>query len=121
MKKTIFSVLFLLGCIQLTNAQQYNKELLKGYSNAELTKIEQEKPEQIKVLEYAVNHACYYIAKPEGKAAEYPTIDTHNGSTNFAELGLKITDKTQYFTAKETGKLLVVKSLYVLELEMKNK
>ncbi len=121
MKKTIFSLVFFLGCVQFTNAQQYSKELLKGYSKAELTKIEQEKPAQIKVLEYAVNHACYYVDKPQSKDAEFPIIDTHNGSTNFTELGLKITDKTQYFTAKETGKLLVVKSLYVLELEMKNK
>ena len=48
-------------------------------------------------------------------------IDTKNDSSDFTELGLKITDKTQYFTSKSNGKILAVKSLYVLELEMKNK
>lgn len=106
---------------QFAQAQQFNPSLLKSYSKAELVKIEQENPNQLKVLDYAINHACYFIDKPVGKVAEYPVIETHNGSTIFTELGLKITDRTQYFIAKETGKLLVVKSLYVLELEMKNK
>ena len=107
--------------IQFAQAQKFNSNLLKSYSKSELTKIEQEKPNQIKVLEYALINACYYLNKPEGKKADYPVIDTKNDTSNFTELGIKITDRTQYFTSKSSGKLLVVKSLYVLELEMKNK
>lgn len=107
--------------VQFAQAQQFNPILLKSYSKTELTKIEQENPNQLKVLDYAIANACHYINKPEGKNVEYPVINTKNQSTNFTELGLKITDRTQYFTSKENGKLLVVKSLYVLELEMKNK
>lgn len=121
MKKNLFNLILFFFTFQFAQAQQFNPSLLKSYSKAELVKIEQENPNQLKVLDYAINHACYFIDKPVGKAAEYPVIETHNGSTIFTELGLKITDRTQYFIAKETGKLLVVKSLYVLELEMKNK
>ncbi len=121
MKKKLFSFLLFFLTVQFAQAQKFNSELLKSYSQSEIVKIEQENPNQLKVLEYAINHACYYINKPESKNSEYPVINTKNHSTNFAELELKITDRTQYFIAKESGKLLVVKSLYVLELEMKNK
>ena len=121
MKTNLFSLLLFFFSVQFAQAQQFNPSLLKSYSTSELTKIEQENPNQIKVLEYAIANACYYIAKPEGKNSDFPTLNTKNGLLDFTELGLKITDKTQYFTSKETGKLLVVKSLYVLELEMKNK
>jgi hypothetical protein len=121
MKKNLFSLMLFFFTFQFAQAQQFNPSLSKSYSKAELVKIEQENPNQLKVLDYAIANACYYINKPEGKNVEYPVINTKNHSTNFTELELKITDRTQYFTAKESGKLLVVKSLYVLELEMKNK
>jgi hypothetical protein len=121
MKKNLLSLLLFLFTFQFAQAQQFNPSLLKSYTKAELVKIEQENPNQLKVLEYAIANACYYIDKPQGKNSEFPIIDTKKQSTDFTELGLKITDKTQYFTSKEDGKLLVVKSLFVLELEMKNK
>jgi hypothetical protein len=121
MKKNLFSLMLFFFTFQFAQAQQFNPSLLKSYSKSELIKIEQENPNQLKVLDYAILNACYYIDKPTNKSVEYPIIDTNNDSTNFTELGLKITDKTQYYISKNSGKLLVVKSLYVLELEMKNK
>lgn len=121
MKKKLFSLLLLLLTVDFAHAQKFNTSLLKSYTKTELAKIDQEKPNQIKVLEYAISNACYYFNKPEGKNADYPLIETKNDSSNFTELSLKITDKTQYFTSKSSGKILAVKSLYVLELEMKNK
>lgn len=121
MKKKLFSLLLFFLTVQLAQAQKFNSNLLKSYSKSELTKIEQEKPNQIKVLEYALVNACYYLEKPTGKNVDYPIVDTKNDSKNYTDLGLKITDKTQYFISKNSDKLLVVKSLYVLELEMKNK
>jgi hypothetical protein len=121
MKKKLFSLMLFFFTVQFAQAQQFNQSLLKSYSKTELVKIKQENPNQIKVLEYAISNACYYFNKPEGKNADYPMIDTKNDSSDFTELGLKITDKTQYFTSKSNGKILAVKSLYVLELEMKNK
>jgi len=121
MKKNLFSLILFLLTVQFAQAQKFNASLLKSYTKTELTKIDQEKPNQLKVLEYAILNACYYIDKPTNKSVDYPTIDTKNDSTIFTELGLKISDKTQYYISKKSGKLLVVKSLYVLELEMKNK
>jgi hypothetical protein len=121
MKKNLLSLILFLLTLQFAQAQKFNSSLLKSYTKTELSNIEKEKPNQLKVLEYAILNACYYIDKPTNKSVEYPIIDTYNDSTNFTELGLKITDKTQYYISKNSGKLLVVKSLYVLELEMKNK
>lgn len=121
MNQKLFSLLLFLFIFQFAQAQKFNPELLKSYSKSELSQIEKENPNQIKVLEYAISNACYYIDKPTSKSAEYPTIDSKNDSKNFTDLGLKITDRTQYFISQTSGKLLVVKSLFVLELEMKNK
>jgi hypothetical protein len=121
MKKNLFSLLLFFLTVQFAQAQKFNSDLLKSYSKTELTQLEQEKPNQIKVLEYALTNACYYIDKPDNKNVDYPIIDSKNDSKNYSDLGLKITDKTQYFISKNSGKLLVVKSLYVLELEMNNK
>ncbi len=114
-------MLLLLSTIQLAQAQKFNSNLLKSYTQNELTLIENENPKMINVLEYAILNACYYIEKPTNKSVDYPIINTSNDSNNFTDLGLKITDKTQFFISKSSGKLLVVKSLYVIELEMKNK
>jgi hypothetical protein len=52
---------------------------------------------------------------------DFPEIEVKKQVVNFTDLGLKIEDFTQYFIVKNQNKLLVVKSSYILDLEIKNK
>jgi hypothetical protein len=103
------------------NAQKsYPKELLKSYKDAELTSLTQE---QIELLDYAVDHACYLISVPQGKdISKFQEINLNSESKliRFTDLGLKIQEVTQYFKVANRPELLVVKSSHILKLEKQN-
>ena len=100
------------------SAQDYKKELLKSYTTQELNGFPKSK---ITILEYALENSCYFTPLPEGKTMDFPEIVVKNQAVKFTDLGLKIEDFTQYFIVKNQNKLLVVKSSYILDLEIKNK
>jgi len=100
------------------SAQDYKKELLKSYTTQELIGFPKSK---ITILEYALENSCYFTPLPEGKTMDFPEIEVKNQAVKFTDLGLKIEDFTQYFIVKNQNKLLVVKSSYILDLEIKNK
>jgi hypothetical protein len=119
MKNHPFYLLFLIiVCTINLQAQNYNKELLKSYSQKELNNLNFS---EFSMLEYALENACYLTPIPEGKTVDFPEIELKTRAIKFTDLGLKIIDKTQYFIAKNQNKLLVVKSDYILNLEIKNK
>lgn len=99
-------------------AQNFNKELLKSYTTQELNGFAKSK---ITILEYALENSCYFTPVPEVKKIDFPEIEVKNQTVKFTDLGLKIKDHTQYFIVKNQNKLLVVKSMYILDLEIKNK
>jgi hypothetical protein len=100
------------------SAQDYKKELLKSYTTQELNGFTKSK---ITILEYALENSCYFTPLPEGKTMDFPEIEVKKQVANFTDFGLKIEDFTQYFIVKNQNKLLVVKSSYILDLEIKNK
>lgn len=119
MKK--YSLLLFLIILFFNNnlsAQNYKKELLKSYTSEELNSFPISK---ITTLEYALENSCYFTPLPEGKELDFPEIEVKNQGIKFTDLGLKIKDHTQYFIVKNQNKLLVVKSSYILDLEIKNK
>ena len=113
MKKTIFSVIVFLGA-SLSYGQNLNKEASKQVSVQEPTVSKE-------MQAYAVKNGTYIIARPNGKDL------TPDGEVTLekaklvdpAAMGIKITDRTQYFGITGTTDLLVVKSTWVLNNEMK--
>ncbi len=111
----VFLMVFYIGN---SLSQNFNKELLKSYSQTELNSFSSA---EILMLEYALENACYFTPIPDGKTVDFPELEIKKNTVQFTDLGIKITDKTQYFIVKNQNKLLVVKSNYILHLEIKNK
>lgn len=121
MKKLTFSLLLLLFA-GVSHAQNYNKKLLEVYDATELSRLEEEQPEKIAVLNYALDNACYFAA---GQGKDYSNLPSINLASDskvpcFVDLGLKIENQNQYFRIQGSDKLLVVKSEIVLSYERKN-
>ncbi|MES2798848.1 MAG: hypothetical protein V4638_02425 [Bacteroidota bacterium] len=121
MKRITFSLLLLL-ITGVSQAQSFDKELLKVYEINDLQALEQDQPEKISVLNYALANACYFAAGSAKDYSNLPTITLENSSSvpSFVDLGLKIENQNQYFKVANSDKLLVVKSMIVLEFERKN-
>jgi uncharacterized protein YkuJ len=121
MKKGL--LIILLAFTQQIIAQKASPALTKSYSKTELQKFEQDGQGTINVLNYAVDHACYTVAIPEGKeTSQFPSISLKSKKDiRFTDYQLQIIDRTQYFKIEGSNELLVVKSINVLKLEMQNK
>ena len=106
----------------------------KSYSNKELKEISQNNSNEIELLNYAIDHACYIVKKPvlektsntsaEGTTIKLPFIEIKNQpnldlkKVKFTDLQLKIIDRNQYFLIKDSNQMLVVKSKWVLQNEI---
>lgn len=122
MKQLLFICLTLLTS-SFVFSQDYDNRLLKSYSADELTQIQADSPADMKVLVYGIENACYFSEYPKGK--EMPGMLTIKISGDkipcYTDLGLKIQDQNQYFKIEGTTKMLVVKSMWVLNHELQNK
>ena len=80
-------------------------------------------PAKYTMYVYAIDHACYVTDLPSGKLSDLNgTIEVDmNKPLNFIELGLDIKTSNQYLKITGTDKMLVVKSVYVLENELQTK
>jgi hypothetical protein len=96
-------------------SQKYNAELLKSYTENELDGFDNQ---TIEVLEFAINNAAYFTPLPQGKEVDLKEIEVNSETVKFTDLGLKIEDKTQYYRIKGTSKMLVIKSLTILKLQL---
>jgi hypothetical protein len=114
MKKTIFSTFVLLST-SLSFGQNLNKEPNKPV-------LEQEGPSVSKEMEaYAAKNGTYIIAVPKGKELT-PDGEITLDKAKLVDpklMGISIMNKTQYFTIVGTTDLLVVKSSWVLDNQMK--
>lgn len=115
--KLLLSAAFLTLSIGFVSAQNYDSRLLKKFSQSELTAMEQNDPKSLHRYEYALDHAIYVTDLPQGKDAELPSIALQGDNQNFADLGLDIINTNQYFKIEGTDKMLVVKSIWVLDNE----
>ncbi len=123
MKKLIILFLFFTFFSKISFSQMVDKRLEKKYSNKEINQIIKDDPGHYHFLVYALDNACYTIDQPKGKdLTEFTEISLDLKSPlNFLDLGLEIKDQNQYFIIKGTNKLLVVKSNWVLNHELKTK
>ena len=113
MKKTIFSAIVFLGA-SLSYGQNLAKDSQKPTT--------EQGPAVSKEMEaYAVKNGTYIIASPKGKdlKADGEVTLAKAKLVDPAAMGIKIINRTQYFTIAGTTDLLVVKSTWVLENEMK--
>lgn len=117
MKHLIMFVAFIFLTGFFSFSQSYNSELLKSYTKKELQNFDSE---TIKALEYGIENAVYYTQIPEEKNAQLAEIELSGKLVKFTDIGLKINNETQYFSVKGTDQMLVVKSINILKLQMKN-
>ena len=116
MEKIIF--LSLLFCWPfLSEAQQYSLELEKSYSKKELKQMTLE---ELSLLEYALSSALYTTALPDKNYSAFKSITVLPSIKKFTDASLRIENQNQYFIITGTDKMLVVKSKYVLQNELKN-
>jgi hypothetical protein len=118
---TSFSLVLL--CTNSLFAQKQTaqeKELLKVYAKNELSDLKKD-GDKYAVLCYAIDHAIYIIDAPKDKdVSAFPEIVINKDELpTFTDLTIKISDRSQYFRVAGQNKLLIVKSMYVLQLEMK--
>lgn len=112
--------LSLLLSYQSSAQQDVEQELLQSYTKSELNSIKKDQPERYRALVYGVNNALDIVDFPKGKESKTDgNIDLPSGDYSFCDLGLKIKESNQYFKINGTNKLLVVKSFYLLENELK--
>lgn len=121
MKLTILVLSFFF--IQFNSfSQEYDKRLEKIYSIEELKTIQKENPSNIIMLNYALDNAVYISDLPSEKKSEFTKSINYDfkKKPNFIDLGLKIENQNQYYRINGTDKILVVKSEYLLNYELKN-
>ena len=122
MKLLLSFTLFLCLCFHVSS-QDNNSKLLLSYSQEELNLIEQSDEHQFQILNYAIDHAVYTSVYDEAKHSGSTVVSLKKRIENpsFTDFGLKIEDQNQYFYWKSEGKLLVVKSFWVLNQEKQAK
>jgi hypothetical protein len=104
-------------------SQTVESQLSKSYSKEEIAQFKAEN--SLPLYEYALTHACYIIDAPQGKdISQFPVFDLmlpqYPEPIVFTNFGIRILDRTQYYSVINTNKILVVKSKNVLSLEMQN-
>jgi hypothetical protein len=117
MNKLIIVFCFFSLSVFCSFGQSFNKELLKSYTKDEISAISKE---DITVIEYAIENAIYFAEIPKEKNIDFPEIESRGASLNFTDYKLKIKNENQYFRIKNSDKLLVIKSMYVLKNELQN-
>jgi hypothetical protein len=120
--KLFYTLLFAL--LSLSSwSQTLETQLSKSYSKEEIALFKAEN--SLPLYEYALTHACYIIDAPQGKdISQFPIFDLmlpqYPEPIVFTNFGIRILDRTQYYSVINTNKILVVKSKNVLSLEMQN-
>jgi hypothetical protein len=117
----ILSVCFLLHVFAFS--QETDSRLIKSYTQKEVMDFKTNKPEYYRMLVYALDNACYITSVPEGKEFKEDGIVSIDPKSNpsFIEIGTRIKNQNQYFLIKNTNKMLVVKSEWVLNNELTRK
>jgi len=121
MKKLILLFLFFTFFSSISFSQMVDQRLEKKYSKKEINQMIKDDPGQYQFLVYALDNACYTIDQPKD-LSEFTEISLDlKRPLNFLDFGLEIKDQNQYFIIKGTNKLLVVKSNWVINHELKTK
>lgn len=77
--------------------------------------------EELFLLEYALTNGFYITTLPSKESTDIKKLNLPSEIKKFTDIGLRIENQNQYFNIVGTDKMLVVKSRYVLQTELKNK
>jgi len=102
-------------------AQSYDERLLKSYDASVLNELENNDPNKITLLNYAVDNGAYVTENGNSKGMSLPEIELQAETMSFVDLGIQITDQNQYFQVKGDNRIYVVKSFWVLKNELETK
>ena len=117
MKKIFFSTFIFCSSFAVFS-QKYNVDLEKSYSKSELKKMSSD---DLILLDYALTNGIYVTALPSKESSEIKELNVTSEIKKFTDIGLRIENQNQYFNIVGTDKMLVMKSKYVLQNELKNK
>ncbi|MBM3160100.1 MAG: hypothetical protein FJZ66_02100 [Bacteroidetes bacterium] len=115
MKFFLIFALFLFYTVSVS-AQSDASELEKSYTTKELKTMS---PDDLNLLVYALENAIYITEIPQGKNLNLESISVPLTISKFTDAALKIENQNQYYQINGTSKMLVVKSKYVLQNEIK--
>ena len=107
-----------------TFSQEIDVRLLSRYSQDDLIEMRNNNINEYEFLIYALDHSIYTTKISDAKydGLDIKLIDISNKDLNFIALDIQIMDATnQYYKIIGDNKLLVVKSRYVLNQEIKQK
>jgi len=107
-----------------TFSQEIDLRLLSRYSQEDLIEMKIDNIEEYEFLIYALDHSIYTTMMSDEKydGLDIKLIDISNKDLNFIALDIQILDTTnQYYKIVGDNKLLVVKSRYLLNQEIKQK
>lgn len=102
-------------------SQKMDDRFLTKYSLEEIKSIKEKTPEVFNLLTYALDNAMYITGFPSEKNLELASIEMPVKGATFLDLGLEILQENQYFKIQGTEKMLVMKSEWVLNHELKTK
>lgn len=108
---------FILG----VNAQDFDKRLLKKFSSTDLEQLQASDPKKLELMTYALDHGMYITQNENVKGGELTQIDAPQEGATYIDLGLELTSQNQYFQIAGENKILVIKSLWVLNNELETK
>lgn len=117
MKKIFFSTIIFCSSFAVFS-QKYSADLEKSYTKTELKKMSSE---ELFLLEYALTNGFYITTLPSKESADIKKLNVTTEIKKYTDIGLRIENQNQYFNIVGTDKMLVVKSKYVLQNELKNK
>jgi hypothetical protein len=126
MKFLLTSIIFLSFSLNVFS-QKIDNRLLGNYSEGYLIDLQNKNIKEYNLLVYAIDNACYTTSSPNVKSAEITNTILWNMSDDLSflnlnkEFGIQLENFNQYIVLEGTGKMLVVKSKFVLENEMTNK
>lgn len=117
----ILSFCFLFHLVALS--QEADSRLSKSYTQKELNEYKTSKREYYRMLVYALDNACYVSPIPAGKEIKEDGVISIDPKSipSFTEIGVRIKNQNQYFLIRDTDKMLVVKSEWVLNNELTRK
>ncbi len=120
----LVAILFISNFMFSQTSIDFDERLLERFTVEELTDMKNNNADQLKVYEYCLDHAYYFVDKPIGKPyKERITSEVIiNDIENFNFFKLDITPLEhdyQYFSVKNKNVLLVVKSGNHIFEEMK--
>lgn len=91
-------------------------QLLKAYSQLELSELKLNSPDKYELLYLGLDNALEILDMPKEKKSKMNgEISLPSGDYTFASLGLKIGESNQYYQISGTDKMLLVKSFFILK------